>query len=86
MTRSSGRDYSPLIVNTLPSANAFVIQFRTVDVSDEHTLSGRVEHIASGTTGIFQSIDDLPKLLLTLMRSTASSRTNEETETPNNEN
>jgi hypothetical protein len=59
-------------MNGLSSANAFVIQFRTLNLADEHKLSGRVEHVASGQTGIFQSIDDLPKLLLKMLHSTAS--------------
>jgi hypothetical protein len=53
-------------------AMAFVIQFRSMDDGDTGKLSGRVEHVASGHTETFQSINDLPRLLLSMLGSIAS--------------
>jgi hypothetical protein len=56
----------------LQHAKAFVIQFRRADEGDRGELSGRVEHVASGHTATFQSIDELPQLLLRMLHSLAS--------------
>jgi hypothetical protein len=55
----------------LQHAKAFVVQFRSAEEGAAGGFSGRVEHVASGRTATFQSIDDLPQLLLTLLRSIA---------------
>lgn len=47
----------------LQHTGAFVIQFRMGAPTRENPLAGRVEHVASGNTAIFESIDDIPQLL-----------------------
>jgi hypothetical protein len=59
----------------LQHTSAFVIQFRrSTDLRAEH-LPGRVEHVASGRTATFQSIEDLPQLLLKMLKSIPSEDT-----------
>lgn len=53
----------------LQHAKAFVVQFRSADEGDPGKLSGRVEHVASGRTATFQAINELPQLLLGMLRS-----------------
>jgi hypothetical protein len=50
-------------MNRLQTANAFVVQFRTSADGSTTTLSGRLEHVNSGSTAFFQSVDDLPAIL-----------------------
>ena len=50
----------------LQYANAFVIQFRAG--AGFAKLAGRAEHVASGKSAVFQSIDDLPQLLRQMLR------------------
>jgi hypothetical protein len=61
----------------LQHANAFVIQFRGADESDAGKFPGRVEHVASGRTALFQSVEDLPEILLKMLRDLASENGNE---------
>ena len=49
-------------MNRLQTANAFVVQFRDKKDDPTGTLCGRLEHITSGTTVIFQSVNDLPAI------------------------
>jgi hypothetical protein len=35
-------------------------------------FSGRVEHVASGRTATFQAVEELPQILLEMLRSVAS--------------
>jgi len=49
-----------------------VIQFRGAEEGDAGRLSGRVEHVTSGRTATFQSIHDLPQLLLSMLGSMAA--------------
>jgi hypothetical protein len=56
-------------MNGLVHANAFVVQFRCPARTSEEQFSGRVEHVASGRTATFQSIEELPKLLLKMLQS-----------------
>jgi hypothetical protein len=56
----------------LQHANAFVIQFRDTDDADR--FSGRVEHVASGRTALFQTVEELPQILLKMLRSVASEK------------
>jgi len=58
----------------LQQANAFVIQFRGADVADAETFSGRVEHVASGRTANFQAVEELPRILLKMLRTVASEK------------
>jgi hypothetical protein len=52
----------------LQHTSAFVIQFRAGAETREDPLPGRVEHVASGRTVTFESIDDLPHLLRQMLR------------------
>ena len=52
----------------LQHANAFVIQFRGSDEADAGRFSGRVEHVASGRTAHFQTVEELPQILLKMLR------------------
>ena len=56
----------------LQHANAFVIQFRGTDQANADRFSGRVEHVASGRTALFQTVEELPQILLKMLRSVAS--------------
>jgi hypothetical protein len=47
----------------LQHASAFVIQFRIDKHPAGDSLPGRIEHVASGRTVNFQSIQELPDLL-----------------------
>lgn len=57
-----------IVMNGLTHANAFVVQFRSPAGSSEKQFSGRVEHVASGRTATFQSIEELPRLLLKMLQ------------------
>jgi hypothetical protein len=57
--------YGELDMNPLQAAGAFVVQFRSADPAGP--LSGRLEHVASGKTAIFQSVQDLPAILRRLL-------------------
>jgi hypothetical protein len=52
----------------LKQTTAFVIQFRCTAEDDLKQFPGRVEHVASGRTATFESIEELPQLLLTLLK------------------
>jgi hypothetical protein len=69
--------YSRVMVKGLQHANAFVIQFRGAAETGADRLSGRVEHVASGRTATFQSVEELPQILLKMLRSVASDEGNE---------
>jgi hypothetical protein len=56
----------------LQPAKAFVIQFRAAAESQGIRLSGRVEHVSSGRTANFQSLEELSELLLQMLRRAAS--------------
>lgn len=59
----------------LQHTSAFVIQFRRSTDLRADQLSGRVEHVASGRTATFQSIEDLPQVLLKMLKSIPSEDT-----------
>jgi hypothetical protein len=61
------------VTRELQYANAFVIQLRATDKNKENRVPGRIEHVASGRTANFQSIEELPQLLLRMLESTTSS-------------
>jgi hypothetical protein len=65
-----------VVTKRLQYTNAFVIQFRDATEADADRLPGRVEHVASGRTATFQSVDELPKVLLQMLRGTASDEQN----------
>jgi hypothetical protein len=52
--------------------NAFVIQFRDSAAARANQFSGRIEHVASGRTATFQSIEELPQLLQKMLKSALS--------------
>jgi hypothetical protein len=52
----------------LPSIRAFVVQFRDAHEVDGER-SGRVEHVASGRTATFTSLEELSRVLLALLKS-----------------
>jgi hypothetical protein len=58
----------------LQHANAFVIQFRGADELDAARFSGRVEHVASGSTALFETVEELPQILLKMLRIVASEK------------
>jgi hypothetical protein len=60
---SIGSRYSQPAMKELKHAAAFVIQFRLDEESANGKLAGRVEHVCSGRTANFQSVNDLPELL-----------------------
>ena len=53
-------------MNGLNAGSAFIIQFRTAPGAVR--LAGRIEHVVSGTTATFESLDDVPELLLQMLR------------------
>lgn len=57
-----------IVMNGLVHANAFVVQFRSAAGASEEQFSGRVEHVASGRTATFHSMEELPKLLLKMLQ------------------
>lgn len=74
MTRFQPCGYSRLVMKGLQHANAFVIQFRAADEPDSARLSGRVEHVASGRTALFQTLEELPQILLKMLKNAASDK------------
>jgi hypothetical protein len=72
MTRSQSSGYSRHVIKGLQHANAFVIQFRGANETDIQSCSGRVEHVASGRTALFQTLEDLPQILLKMLGTVAS--------------
>lgn len=53
----------------LQHTSAFVIQFRGSTDLRADPLPGRVEHVVSGRTATFQSIEELPQLLRKMLTS-----------------
>jgi hypothetical protein len=58
----------------LQHANAFVLQFRAADQSPAQRFSGRIEHVASGRTALFQTLEELPQILLKMLEAVASDK------------
>lgn len=54
----------------LQHADAFVIQFRATKAGADQ-FPGRIEHVASGHTATFESVEELPQLLLRMLNNTA---------------
>ena len=57
-----------IVMRGLQHANAFVIQFRGTAEAHANQLPGRVEHVASGCTATFQSVEELPQLLRKMLQ------------------
>ena len=60
----------------LQHASAFLVQFRGTELGSGH-LPGRVEHVASGRTATFRSLEELPQILVSMLKSVASDRGNQ---------
>jgi hypothetical protein len=61
------------VTRELQYANAFVIQLRAADKDEGNRVPGKIEHVASGRTATFQSIEELPQLLLRMLENINSS-------------
>ena len=68
MTCTRHPPYPRGVMKGLQHTTAFVIQFRCTAEDDLKQFPGRVEHVASGRTATFESIEELPQLLLTLLK------------------
>jgi len=68
MTSYSSRRYSQHAMNGLHPGSAFIIQFRTDSNPGAVKLAGRIEHVTSGKTATFESLHDVPELLLQMLR------------------
>jgi hypothetical protein len=66
-----------MVTKGLQHTNAFVIQFRAAAKAGAARSPGRIEHVASGRTSTFESIEELPQLLLRMLQSSASADNNE---------
>ena len=73
MTRRRRSRYSRPCHERGCSTSAFVVQFRT-DADFEEPGSGAVEHVASGCSAHFESIDELMKLFARLPKEVESVR------------
>jgi hypothetical protein len=62
---STGR-YFQHAMNGLHAGSAFIIQFRTDPGAVR--LAGRIEHVVSGKTATFESLHDVPELLLQMLK------------------
>ena len=60
------------VMKGLQRANAFVIQFRDATGPEAAGRSGRVEHVSSGRTANFESLEELPELLLQMLKTASS--------------
>jgi hypothetical protein len=74
MTGRGGDRYSRRAMRELQHNGAFVIQFRADTNFREGRVSGRVEHIASGHCGQFESVRALLDLLARVLEETQSSK------------
>jgi hypothetical protein len=61
-------------MNGFERTNAFVVQFRAGGHRAMGELSGKVEHVASGKTANFQSVQELPQLLLQMLQAWRADR------------
>ena len=75
MTTRRGAGYPQPVMSGLPHNSAFVVQFRTGTDFEIGRVQGRVEHVASGQTAHFQSLDELVRLLARLLKETRSTST-----------
>jgi hypothetical protein len=55
-------------MNSLHHAGAFVLQFRAGTDFDSGRVTGRVEHVASGQTEHFESIEELLASLARMLK------------------
>jgi hypothetical protein len=76
MTRAQAASYFQIVMKGLQHTNAFVIQFRRPMDPRADRLPGRVEHVASGHTATFESIEELPQVLQKMLKSVSSEDAN----------
>lgn len=76
MTRAKAAGYLQVSMKGLQYTKAFVIQFRDSTESRAGQLPGRVEHVASGRTATFQSVEELPQLLQKMLKSARADEEN----------
>jgi hypothetical protein len=69
MTRARAAKYLQITMKGLQHTKAFVIQFRDSTEPGAGQLPGRVEHVASGRTATFQSVEELNQLLQKMLNS-----------------
>ena len=74
MTHDRADGYARFVMRGLHYANAFVVQFRGAKEADVESFSGRVEHVASGRNAAFQTVDELPQILLKMLKTVASEK------------
>ena len=84
MTRVSTEPILRPVSKELQYANAFVIQFRAG--AGFAKLAGRAEHVSSGNTAVFQSVDELPQLLRQMLREVRLERAPDQIGASKNEN
>ena len=72
MTVLRGARYSQPAMNELQHVGAFVIQFRAGTDFSTGRVAGRVEHVASGRSGQFESAGALLELLARLLKEAQS--------------
>lgn len=72
MTCTQAPGYFQIVMKGLQHTNAFVIQFRRSIDPRADRLPGRVEHVASGRTATFESIEELPQVLQKMLKSVTS--------------
>jgi hypothetical protein len=72
MTHARAAGYFQIVMKGLQHTNAFVIQFRRSMDPRADRLPGRVEHVSSGRTATFESIEELPQVLQKMLNSVSS--------------
>jgi hypothetical protein len=70
MTSPVLHHYSEIAMNGLHPASAFLVQFRTDTDPAAGKLAGRIEHVVSGKTANFMSVEDVPELLRQMLKET----------------
>jgi len=68
MTRSLQRPIVGSVMKGRQHTNAFVVQFRGSGAAPAEQLRGRIEHVASGRTATFQSVEELLQLLQKMLK------------------
>jgi len=76
MTDNCSSNYVEKVMKGLQHTNAFVVQFRRGAQAGKGQLSGRVEHVASGRTATFQTLEELPAVLLSMLENAAAEQEN----------
>jgi hypothetical protein len=56
------------VTKNLQQITAFLIQFRAIPEDESTLLPGRIEHVLSGSTSNFDSVEEVPSLLREMLR------------------